>query len=717
MSPATAFSRVRAVARRSVRALGAGPMSTATARSAAALGGAVLRVAAPGVAVLGEAARSVAALGGAVLASAVLASALLSQVAHAEAPGPQTDWSGGGGVPGPVASFGDEFDSGTLAWSSLPGQLALPSATRATFPKVILTPDSDRPTRLAIADIDADGHQDIIVTDPLISPFDPNNRRGGIYLWRQVAGAWTRTSITEDFFGAWYVDAVDLDLDGDLDLIASAYYGEIDPPPPPPSERNGRYAWFENLDGVGGAWEKRELGELFWGARWIDAADLDGDGDLDLAGCAELVGGPYEADAFVVWFENVDGQGEEWIQHDISLDFDNAFAIYAADIDGDDDVDLFVSGYDRFEWFENLNGSASSWTRHVISPVFQGAGYLDIGDLDQDGDIDIFGGGLNTGVLAVWLNDGTGLGWSAFIVGPFTRGYNVDLADFDGDGDLDAVASGESSTTTSKVAYAENLGSGSAWSLHYADNLAPSSPWVRAGDVDRDGKLELVASFEDSYNVGVQLAAYTVTDFGADGSLESSILDGGAGVAWGAITWDADVPSGAALDIDVRASNDTMDLGPWVPVPTNGTQLGALVDPAARYIQYRVVMTGAAADESPVLRELVLESVVPASVDGEAVASLESAAILTTGPALPNPSRASTVVTYELTTPSRVRVTVHDAAGRELAPLEASVVDAGRHEVTWDGLDRDGAKVPAGTYFIRVQANHEAATRRVVRLP
>ena len=637
---------------------------------------------------------------------------LLATSAGAEPGSVQTDWSSGGGEMGPVTEFGDRFDTGTLAWRATPGQVALPSTSRESFPSEVITPDSDRPTRLLIADIDADGYEDIIVTDPLISPFDPDNRRGAIYLWRLEDGVWTKTSITEDFYGSWYVDAVDLDQDGDLDLIASAYYGEIDPPPPPPEQRNGRFAWFENLDGVGGAWEKREMGELFWGARWIDAADIDGDGDLDLAGCSELVGGPYEADAFVVWFENADGQGESWIQHDVSDDFDNAFEIQTVDVDGDGDIDFIVSGYDRFEWFESLDGSGDAWTRHVISPVFQGAGYFDTGDLDGDGDVDIFGGGLNTGVLAAWLNDGTGLSWSAFIAGAFSRGFNVDLADVDGDGDLDAVASGESGNTHSKLGWAENLGAGTSWILRYVSTLAPSNPWARAGDIDRDGKPELVASFEDAYGQNIQLAAYTLSDFLPSGMLQSSILDGGVEPSWGTITWDADVPIGTTLNVEVRASNDSGNLGPYTTVPANGTDLGALVDPSARYIQYRLSMSTSDVGISPVLREIELESAATASVGDVDV--LPNALVV--GAALPNPTTGSASLAYTLAKAAHVRAAVYDASGREVAQIDDALRSAGSYELHWDGVDSGGHPVATGAYFLRLRTDSEDAVRRIIRI-
>lgn len=635
--------------------------------------------------------------------------AFFAGVAHGQ--GTQTDWSGGPGVPGPVSDLGDRFDAGDVAWGSIPGQLALRSMPHATYPQDVLFANADRPPRLAIGDVTGDGFADVILSDPLISPFDPDNLRGGVYVCElQGGGVWTRTPITEDFYGARYVDTVDMDGDGDLDVIASAFYGEIDPPPPPPSERNGRFAWFENADGAGGAWIKREIGELFWGANHVAAGDVDGDGDLDLIGCSYLTDGVYEQDADLVWFENTDGGGESWTQHDISDDFDDAFDVFPADIDADGDLDLVASGYDRFEFVENTDGVGGSWLRHTITPTIIGAGYFDLGDLDGDGDVDLIGSGINTPSLAVWLNDGTGLSWSAYIVGPFPRGYTVDLADVDGDGDLDAVAARDGSTTEGQLAWAENLGNGTTWTLRVVDVLTPSGPWTRAGDVNRDGKLDLVASFEDAYNTGVQVAAYPLTDFVGGGMLRSSILDGGAVPDWGSVSWDADVPPGTMLGIEVRGSNDPADLGPFVGVPASGTALGTLIAPSSRYVQYRTVLTSTDPEASPVVQEVRIET-------GEIVAVGEASApaVMRVSTVRPNPTRAGGSLTVDLPEPGRLVLGVFDASGRRIRLRDEGVLGTGRHELIWDGRDARGLLVPTGVYFLRVRVGGEEIVRRLVR--
>ena len=105
-----------------------------------------------------------------------------------------------------------------------------------------------------------------------------------------------------------------MDRDGDLDVIAAAYYGDA-----PGLGRNGRFAWFENLDG---------------------------DGDIDLVGASMLTNGLYEQDADIAWFENLDGKGTQWALHSLDDDLPDASEAYFADLDGDGDLDVVAANAD-----------------------------------------------------------------------------------------------------------------------------------------------------------------------------------------------------------------------------------------------------------------------------------------------------------------------------------------------------------------------------------
>lgn len=81
----------------------------------------------------------------------------------------------------------------------------------------------------------------------------------------------------------------------------------------------------------------------------------------------------------------------------------------------------------------------------------------------------------------------------------------------------------------------------------------------------------------------------------------------------------------------------------------------------------------------------------------------------------PNPFAERTTVTIELPAAAPVMVTIVDAQGRLIANLMPGMLEAGRHEVSWDGRDLDGARVPSGIYFARVRAAQmEMASRLVV---
>jgi hypothetical protein len=78
----------------------------------------------------------------------------------------------------------------------------------------------------------------------------------------------------------------------------------------------------------------------------VYAADVDGDGDLDVLSASEL-------DDKIAWYEN-DGQ-QHFTSHTITTSADGANSVYAADVDGDGDIDVLSASYydDKIAWYEN----------------------------------------------------------------------------------------------------------------------------------------------------------------------------------------------------------------------------------------------------------------------------------------------------------------------------------------------------------------------------
>ena len=74
----------------------------------------------------------------------------------------------------------------------------------------------------------------------------------------------------------------------------------------------------------------------------------------------------------------------------------------------------------------------------------------------------------------------------------------------------------------------------------------------------------------------------------------------------------------------------------------------------------------------------------------------------------PNPFRNRATVTYALTAPGPVSLTVHDVLGRRVAQLAEGEQTSGSHTVTFDGHG-----LAAGVYVVRLMAGDRAAARRV----
>src|SRR5690606_38536704 len=102
-------------------------------------------------------------------------------------------------------------------------------------------------------------------------------------------------------FGADAIEVVDLDGDGDLDIVAASRSGYL-------------IRWYANA-GDGTGWASQDIGTAFLGALVLWIADLDGDGDLDVLGGAGNSSGEF------AWWENDLGSGAacggDWCEHSL----------------------------------------------------------------------------------------------------------------------------------------------------------------------------------------------------------------------------------------------------------------------------------------------------------------------------------------------------------------------------------------------------------------
>ena len=86
------------------------------------------------------------------------------------------------------------------------------------------------------------------------------------------------------------------------------------------------------------------------------------------------------------------------------------------------------------------------------------------------------------------------------------------------------------------------------------------------------------------------------------------------------------------------------------------------------------------------------------------------------GPISPNPFTDGTKITYGAPRASRISLSIYNVNGQLVSTVFDGAVDAGVHQVTWDGTDAYGRQVSRGVYFCRMEAAGFTATEKVVLL-
>lgn len=315
-------------------------------------------------------------------------------------------------------------------------------------PKQNLSTNALGATCVFAADLDGDGDLDAIsasANDDKIAWYENTDGQGNFG---------TAQNITTNAIGAYSVYAIDLDGDGDFDVL-SASYGD------------DKIAWYENTDSQGSFGAQQVISTNADGATSVYSVDLDGDGDNDVLSASF-------GDSKVAWHENTDGQGNFGAEQIIDANFQTVEAIHADDLDGDGDMDVLASSWHNgISWYENTNGLGNFVFYQNVTPNFiapNEVGLIKTADMDNDGDMDMVSYGdmdhlkpnepsnMSNGAHKVaWYENTNGLGDFGYVQNIFANAWgltSVYPADINGDGNMDVVSS---STDQDKIAWHENI--------------------------------------------------------------------------------------------------------------------------------------------------------------------------------------------------------------------------------------------------------------------
>jgi len=82
----------------------------------------------------------------------------------------------------------------------------------------------------------------------------------------------------------------------------------------------------------------------------------------------------------------------------------------------------------------------------------------------------------------------------------------------------------------------------------------------------------------------------------------------------------------------------------------------------------------------------------------------------------PNPSSSDVEFSFDLAKSQAVVLGVFSVEGRRVRTLHRGTLEAGQHQVSWDGRDERGRPVADGMYFARLEAKDGSSTTSVVRV-
>jgi hypothetical protein len=582
----------------------------------------------------------------------------------------QTDWVGGPGIQGPVTDWQNRFYiADDMDWETTPGQLQLI----------------------------VDRSENLMATAN----------------------------------GPTYVQAVDMDQDGDLDAAACAYV-------------SGEVFWMENTNGLGTAWTKHLIGVVST-PRFLTVADFDGNGLRDIAVSSD------QLDKIVYFPNSPSGWGADVV---IATNFD-ARQIRTADVNEDGHPDIVgvssISG-DVCWWQNNHPGT---WTQNYIDGALMGAYTCDVGDFNNDGHFDVVAASNSENDIVAYISQAPyGFSWHKDIIATsYASPVSVAVADYNGDGNDDfAIASsagdgnlfwydfldtqstwiahdmvgagsqgvydisaidmdGDGFADITLASYAENKIAwcknreylGQNWETFGVSTYFAGALGVSAGDMDGDNVPDVMGC---AY-IGDKISWWRVSGFTSPSSLTSSIMNieppNPGSVLWVYLNWSSTTPDETGVRVRLRTSYTSGDMGPWSVWLTEPASLASVVAQGGQYLQYEVELYTNNPNTTPSLKDIdILWN--PVSIADGASSPVDGRKIwIPSG----NPVSGCFTVGYKVEQPGYVSIAVYDVTGRTVSVIGDGEMAAGEYSAMITDL-------PAGSYAIVMQSPSGFTAQRVV---
>ncbi len=523
----------------------------------------------------------------------------------------------------------------------------------------------------AVADVDNDGRPEVILGTFYGNVFCLNGEDGSI-CWQVNLGANSYIQSGPNI--------LDCDSDGQLDVVVAQWLGDYRVYAL--RGNDGSTLWFSSLP----------EDNMYHGGSF---ADIDEDGR------PEIVIGCYDGDVYA--FNAEDGsllweyQGVLYVGAPTSI----------ADLNNDGHLEIVFTSYTSLKVLSHTG--VLLWTHSTGGSIFRGAA---IADVDGDGILDVVFGS-DDGILRALRGSDGGVVWAHNLQLHYGRTFEMDhapvIADFNNDDSLDVFIIGGYGTSSNPTlnhgrgyALTAGRGSGPGWPMfrhdkahsgcfHYQESavsivLTPHNPPITIPP--NGGGFVYEASLRNNSSAPLNFDAWTMATL-PDGREYGPLL----------------LRQGLTI-----GAGDTLSRVLAQSVPGNA--------PAGRYVYAGFVglyPDSVAGSDSFPFEKTAGEGAFSYNQgwelfgwdveEGITKASANESMLI----ANPNPFNAQVAASFEMRDASRIKLSIFDITGREVAVLAEGFYPAGHHSMFFDA-----SGMASGVYFARLEAGGKIDTRKLL---